>query len=479
MSAAYIVCGDGTGTATDAQFSFGLSPGLPPIVYSTNTYVIADRDVSGTLGQYLTVFKQISPVPGGIPYFTALDTANSPFLDNAQPQVYYPLSGGSLAYAAYGSAAGGTLNLQTFNFASETWGTVVTGGGPAPANDNFGLVHRANGDWVVIFASTTGPQTLDLYFQVYSGTAWGTETKISSVSTSANDLSIFQFTGHKESNDNIAIWWTQEYFSESYGTYHEYLTILASNNSLGTNYNWQNRTQNAAGWEVCGVPCYNSGEDTWEFPIIANTAAINASLGLATFPSANSPSTVTYKPLVGGDNIDNVGFPRANIDPVSNDLYFLWANNYDGSAGYNQFLYLYRPTDGTSTWAVTTTTDSSGGPVFTPNGMTYVAGSGGAGNLQRGSFTNVLFDLSTDSLLPAPVETTPYFDLPIFSVSSATLRVVTNPLCDFQYYLSGAVDLEPPVLACPATNTIALGSAYTGTMIVTGGSPPYTFTLLS
>ena len=35
------------------------------------------------------------------------------------------------------------------------------------------------------------------------------------------------------------------------------------------------------------------------------------------------------------------------------------------------------------------------------------------------------------------------------------------------------------VLACPVDNTLTLGVAYTGTMIFSGGSAPYTFTILS
>jgi len=34
------------------------------------------------------------------------------------------------------------------------------------------------------------------------------------------------------------------------------------------------------------------------------------------------------------------------------------------------------------------------------------------------------------------------------------------------------------VFACPVDNTLTIGVPYTGTMIFSGGTPPYTFTLL-
>jgi len=64
------------------------------------------------------------------------------------------------------------------------------------------------------------------------------------------------------------------------------------------------------------------------------------------------------------------------------------------------------------------------------------------------------YDNTVDTLTPIPsgVSSSTVVDLPFFGVDDGTVRMVCNPLCDFQYYFQAAA-VAPLVLSCPISNT--------------------------
>ncbi len=464
MANGYIIIGDGTTANHGLPNSFNPTPPLPPITYSSANYIVSFSDPLSRPSVYAAVFKAVYGVPLT---FSELDLTNEPVVYDFQ--AFYPTAGGSTIYFSYTASSSGAIKITTFDLTTGTWGSTISSSGPAPNQSFHRLVHRTNGDWVVVYNTFSAGQG-NVFWSKWNGSSWSSAVKVSTVTMAATDDAQIIDVALNEATGDIAIYWDLTKFSESYNTHHKYLTVLSGSDVLGTNYNWQNNTE-TPGWETDGRPLYNSAQDQWEYPLI--TAPSDAPttyrlLALAESAPASNPATTTIVPIVGGQDIDSVAFPRIAIDQTDQKLYFLWANNFNNTYGNPaQVVYITRPLDGSTPFQVTQSTNGGGDLQWVPSGFSLQNSSGSVQPTPR--FTGVFYDESVDTLTPVPAVTTSVIDLAFFSVDSGIISLVMNPLCAFQY---GFVGLTYKItLTCPIGNT--------GALTVIGGIPPFTFSLLT
>ncbi len=473
MADGYIIIGDGV---TDLPTSFNPTPPLPPIFYNGSNYVVSFINPSDRPGVYPAVFKTGNVAPF---IFTEEDLVNE--TEVADFQVFYPSSGGSIIYISYTTTSfGDTIRLTTFDMSTDTWGSVITTAGPIAQQSFHRLIHRSNGDWVVIYNTFVTGQG-NVYWEKWNGSSWSSAVKVSTVTMAATDSATVIDAALDESTGNIAIYWNLKLFSEGYATSHKYLTVLSGLDVLGTNYNWQNNT-NSPGWETDGRPVYNSAQDQWEYPLItapSDAPSTYRLLAIAESTPSNDPATTTIIPIIGGQDIATVAFPRLAVDETAQILYFLWANNFQGDFSQPpQMLFITRPLDNSSPFGVTESTNGGGDLQWIPDNM--VTADSDNSVQPDTSFTGIAYDSSVDTLIPVPDVTLSVVDLNFFSVDDGTVRMVMNPLCAFQYYFElESAPPEPPTLACPVGGgTATIGVPYSKFLVATGvtGTPTFAIT---
>jgi hypothetical protein len=477
MANGYIVYGDGSTANHGVPSSFNPSPPVDPIHYKNATRILSFSNPLNRPDIYAAVFSTGVSEPF---LFNEDDIAGESAV--ADFQGFYPPSGGNLIYISFTTALfGDTIRIRTFDMDANgglgAWQTVISAAGPIAQQSRHRLIHRANGDWVIVYDTFAAGQG-NVFWSKWNGVSWSAAVKVSTVAMAATDSANIIDVALNETTGDIAIYWDLTKFSEGYNIHHKYLTVLSGVDVLGTNYNWQNNTERP-GWESDGRPVYNSAQDQWEYPFITGPSDAPSTyrlLAIAESAPAGNPATTTIIPIVGGQDLDTVAFPRLSIDRTTSTLYFLWANNFQASFSQPpQMLFITRPLDGSTPFLVTQSTNQYGDLQWVPDGMVTADFDQ---SVQPGpTFSGVAYDASIDSLFPDPTVTQSVVDLNFFSVQNGQVRLVFNPLCDFQYYGETAPPVPPPapidvnVIFCGVVRFMILDTG--GQAAAPAGGPGY------
>lgn len=156
-----------------------------PFEWNGNAYIFGYRIIAATgkfdqAAVYLTIDKGAT--------YTQQDIVNTPVVgNNGFFSVFYPKSGGSVFYVVWNNppnaSTATSINLSSFNMATNTWTAIATGGPNLIRATNSGnpdmlLVRRSDGSFVIQMNQSDGvhPQS---YYATYSGGVWSGTTLIS------------------------------------------------------------------------------------------------------------------------------------------------------------------------------------------------------------------------------------------------------------------------------------------------------------
>ncbi len=420
-----------------------------PIFSGSSVFCVCDDFTQMSGASKLGVFESTD---GGVTWSSPLDVANAPGYQFAF--CYYSGSGNTLRFA-YSTGSGFNLCIVTFDISTRTWGTPNTGG-PAVTIVATGGVNTSgqwqplimtclsSGDSVIEYQEEPSNITLKAV-QVTAG-VWGTPSLIQS----AAGASGMRLLNHAlDGSDRVHMMRVL-----SVGANTVVYENIWDGGVLGADRNVFQHAGNQPQGLVFGPGRYLSGTDTILFPALTFIGGFSPSGDVFTAFRGTPSNAPTYAgETINGDHFDSefLGWPRLAFG-VDTDVFYAWGNTISGPTGQ---LYYSRQQDGV-TWQPEV----------------------------------VIWDEATDPLTPpspVPAETS-IFGITAKMSGSTTIglgllsgffqNVPSGAICAVQYYLE--LDFIAPIsIACPvAPLTATVGVLFTSDPpVVTGGTPPYTFTL--
>ncbi len=422
-----------------------------PVFSGSSIFCVCDDFTQGSGTSKLGVFESTD---GGVTWSSPLDSSNAPTYQFAF--CYYSGSGNTLRFA-YSPHANGNLSIVTFDISTRLWGTPNTGG-PSVHIDATGGVNTSgqwqplimtclsSGDSVIEYQEEPASTTSIHVVQVTAG-VWGTPSLVQSVS-SANGMRILNHA--LDASDRVHMMRVLSVSSN---------TVIYENiwdaGVLGADRNVFQHAGNQPQGLVFGPGRYLSGTDTILFPTLAFVGGFSPSGDVFTaFRGTPSNAPVYAGETINADHFDSefLGWPRLAFGSES-DIFYCWGNTISGPTGQ---LYYSRQQDGV-TWQPEV----------------------------------VIWDEATDPLTPpspVPAETS-IFGVTAKMSGSTTLglgllsgffqNVTSGAICAVQYYLEK--DFVAAIsIACPVDGgTAQVGVPYDAFLVVTGGTPPYTFSIAS
>ncbi len=156
-----------------------------PFEWNGAAYAFGSREVlaTGTFDRN-TFYKTVDGAT-----WSEVDGADAPttgICECGYATIFYPKSGGSVIYALWNAPASlstrqGTLNLSSFDMATDSW-TVIATGGPTSTDRNepaMLLVRLSDGTFVAQFDDPDGSSNRQSYYATYAGGMWSAATLIS------------------------------------------------------------------------------------------------------------------------------------------------------------------------------------------------------------------------------------------------------------------------------------------------------------
>lgn len=372
--------------------------------------------------------------------------------------MFYPKAGGNTIYLAFApdpSASGtGTLNLQTFNMDTNTWGTPITGGPSMLEGDWVRLFRRSNGSSIVLYGNQQTGTGQTMHWITYAG-GWGSPQNVPLVAGTFN----FYLSGLMDTND-----WVRFLIGEGGGGHGpDLLYGVISPTNVATTGIDTGVGDSGNDFEIGNWGDYIIGTSTAVFPLStydSNGSGSTPQGGVIKCTGSPSAPSFTYETVNITEFLDptNSGLStRFALSPDGTTERFFWLTYHVTTSPAANNVFYATQAAGTTSWSASTVLwNYVANP---PNPTPPVSG------------VEQLFNLSWSS------------DNQIGIILAGWVSAAGTSFCDIIYYLSvpsgsGPPPPPQPTLACPITNTGQIGKPFTAQLQASGGTPPYTFSVV-
>lgn len=390
--------------------------------------------------------------------FTEMDSGNAPLSPPGEytTSCFYPATGGSVLYilAQQGVAFPGAnpLGIFSFDMSTDTWTTIATGGPNASdIAPNQLLARTSTGEFVAFYNFVSGT-TYNVYaVTCSSGGAWGVPSLLGAASDGVHtaNVDLMGISG----TDTVVMVWT----SNQDGAYYVNTWTSGggfSSKSVAFPYStpWNDgRYDLGQGWNAQGKFISAENKVGWCLPLYPTASTIQPTMLIADM--SVTPPVFTLVPVASDINAQEDTFwTDFCVSPTGSTLTAMW------------------------TWQGT-------GPGNTPNQVLQSTSALLAGPWAAES---VYWDNATDPPVTPPAQNASA-NIPNFiSVRqlSVGVRAITGlfpiqagqPVYQGSYFLSSPVPVVV-VVTCPI-GSATLNLPYTGTIVASGGTAPYTYAII-